>query len=118
MSEKRKQLTSKERIVVKIGTSSLSFQNGKTNYTRLEKLAMVLSDLMSCGKEIILVTSGAIGVGAGRLKMDDPPKASLKPWSSLERISLYRITFPPAELFRRISDDHQLTTNCAARRNR
>ena len=69
MSEQRKKLTSKERIVVKIGTSSLTFRNGKTNYTRLEKLAMVLSDLMSCGKEIVLVTSGAIGVGAGSLSV-------------------------------------------------
>jgi glutamate 5-kinase len=35
---------------------------------------MVLSDMMSCGKQITLVTSGAIGVGAGRLKMDEPPE--------------------------------------------
>lgn len=74
MSENRKNLTEKKRIVVKIGTSSLAFPSGKTNYTRLDKLAMVLSDLMSCGKEIILVSSGAIGVGAGRLKMDEPPE--------------------------------------------
>lgn len=73
MNEYRERLTSKERIVVKVGTSTLSFPNGKTNYTRLEKLTMVLSDLMSCGKEIVLVSSGAIGVGAGRLKMDEPP---------------------------------------------
>ena len=73
MNEYRTRLTSKERIVVKVGTSTVSFPNGKTNYTRLEKLAMVLSDLMSCGKEIVLVSSGAIGVGAGRLKMDEPP---------------------------------------------
>jgi glutamate 5-kinase len=73
MNEYRAKLARKERIVVKIGTSSLAFQNGKTNYSRLDKLAMVLSDLMSCDKEIILVSSGAIGVGAGRLKMDGPP---------------------------------------------
>jgi glutamate 5-kinase len=40
----------------------------------MEKLTMVLSDMMSCGKEVILVSSGAIGVGAGRLKMDAPPE--------------------------------------------
>ena len=74
MNEYRKKLGRKERIVVKIGTSSLAFPNGKTNYTRLDKLAMVLSDMMSCGKEVILVSSGAIGVGAGRLKMDEPPE--------------------------------------------
>ena len=73
MNEYRAKLSRKERIVIKIGTSSLAFPNGKTNYTRLDKLAMVISDLMSCDKEIILVSSGAIGVGAGRLKMDGPP---------------------------------------------
>ncbi len=73
MNEYRARLSSKERIVVKIGTSSLAFPNGKTNYTGLDKLAMVLSDLMSCNKEIVLVSSGAIGIGAGRLKMEEPP---------------------------------------------
>ena len=69
----REEIVNMERIVVKIGTSSLSFPNGKTNYTRLERLAMVLSDLLSDGKEVILVSSGAVGVGAGRLKMYEPP---------------------------------------------
>jgi len=69
----REEIANKERIVVKVGTSSLSFPNGKMNYTRLERLAMVLSDLQSDGKEVILVSSGAVGVGAGRLKMYEPP---------------------------------------------
>ncbi len=73
MTESRARLADKPRIVVKVGTSTLSFPNGKMNFTRLEKLTMVLSDLMSCGKEIILVSSGAIGIGAGMLKMDAPP---------------------------------------------
>jgi glutamate 5-kinase len=73
MTESRARLTGKTRIVVKVGTSTLSHPNGKMNFTRMEKLTMVLSDLMSCGKEVILVSSGAIGVGAGRLKMDAPP---------------------------------------------
>jgi glutamate 5-kinase len=69
----RDEMGEKERIVVKVGTSTLSFPNGKMNYTRLERLAMVLSDLQSDGKEVILVSSGAVGVGAGRLKMYEPP---------------------------------------------
>jgi glutamate 5-kinase len=73
MTESRARLVDKTRIVVKIGTSTLSHPSGKMNFSRLEKLAMVLSDMMSCGKEVILVSSGAIGVGAGRLKMDAPP---------------------------------------------
>jgi glutamate 5-kinase len=73
MTESRARLAGKTRIVVKVGTSTLSHPNGKMNFTRMEKLTMVLSDMMSCGKEVILVSSGAIGVGAGRLKMDAPP---------------------------------------------
>jgi glutamate 5-kinase len=73
MTESRARLTGKKRIVVKVGTTTLSHPNGKMNFTRMEKLTMVLSDMMSCGKEVILVSSGAIGVGAGRLKMDAPP---------------------------------------------
>ena len=69
----REEIANKERIVVKVGTSSLSFPNGKMNYTRLERLAMVLSDLQSDGKEVIMVSSGSVGVGAGRLKMYEPP---------------------------------------------
>ena len=73
MTSQRSRLNEKKRIVVKVGTSTLSFQNGKINYTRLNKLAMVLADLMNTDYEIVLVSSGAIGVGAGRLKMDSPP---------------------------------------------
>jgi glutamate 5-kinase len=73
MTENRARLAGKKRIVIKVGTSTLSHPGGKMNFTRMEKLTMVLSDLMSCGKEVILVSSGAIGVGAGRLKMDAPP---------------------------------------------
>jgi len=98
MSEQRKKLISKERIVVKIGTSSLSFEGGKTNYTRLERLSMVLADLMSCGKEIVLVSSGAIGVGAGQLKMDEPPdnlvaRQALAAIGQVELIRIYQRFF-------------------------
>ena len=62
------------RIVVKVGTSTLTHENGKINYTRMEKLARVLSDLMNAGKEIVLVSSGAIGVGVNKLKLKHPPK--------------------------------------------
>lgn len=73
MTENRARLAGKTRIVIKVGTTTLSHPGGRMNFTRMEKLTMVLSDLMSCGKEVILVSSGAIGVGAGRLKMDAPP---------------------------------------------
>lgn len=93
MNEHRERLTHKSRIVVKVGTSTLAFPNGKTNYTRLEKLTMVLSDLMSCGKEIILVSSGAIGVGAGRLKMDEAPEnlVARQALAAIGQVELIRI---------------------------
>ena len=53
----------KKRIVVKVGTSTLTHQTGKTNIARLAKLASVLSDLKNEGHEIVLVSSGAIAVG-------------------------------------------------------
>lgn len=93
MNGYREKLKEKRRIVVKVGTSSLTFPNGKTNYTRLEKLAMVLSDLMSCEKEIILVSSGAIGVGAGRLNMDEPPEnlVARQALAAIGQVELIRI---------------------------
>ena len=56
-----------KRITVKVGTSTLTHDTGKLNLKRIDKLARVLSDLKNAGKEIILVTSGAIGVGVAKL---------------------------------------------------
>jgi len=72
MSPAREQLTKHKRAVVKIGTSSLTYENGMLNLQRIEKLCWVLADLYNQGKEIILVTSGAIGVGASSLGMERP----------------------------------------------
>ena len=94
----RERLKTKERIVVKIGTSSLSYPNGKLNYPRLEKLAMVISDMMNSDREIVLVSSGAVGVGAGRLKMQEPPDAlvprqALAAIGQAELIRIYQKSF-------------------------
>lgn len=61
------------RIVVKVGTSTLTYENGQVNLRRLEMLCKVLSDLHNSGKQIILVSSGAIGVGMGKLKLKERP---------------------------------------------
>lgn len=63
-----------ETIVFKVGTSSLTYENGKTNIRRLEELVMVLSDLVNEGKRVVLVTSGAIGIGVGRLGLKERPR--------------------------------------------
>lgn len=60
-------------VVVKIGTSSLTYDNGKMNYRRIEKLVMVLSDLKNQGKHVVLVSSGAIGVGVAKLNLSKKP---------------------------------------------
>jgi len=57
------------RITVKIGTSTLTYENGRLNLKQIEGIARVLSDLINSGHEIVLVTSGAIGVGAGKIKL-------------------------------------------------
>ncbi len=62
------------RIVVKVGTSTLTYENGKVNIRQMEKLCKVLSDLHNSGKQIILVSSGAIGVGMGKLNVKERPK--------------------------------------------
>ena len=67
MNNIRSKLSEAKRIVVKVGTSTLTYDNGNLNFTRLDKLARVLSDLANQGKDIILVSSGAIGVGVGKL---------------------------------------------------
>lgn len=67
-------LKSAKRIVVKVGTSTLTYETGKTNIRRMSKLAAVLSDLHNAGREVVLVTSGAIGVGVGKLGLKQRPK--------------------------------------------
>lgn len=61
------------RIVVKVGTSTLTHQTGHINIRRVEKLCRVLSDLKNAGHEIILVSSGAIGMGVGKLSLKERP---------------------------------------------
>ena len=52
------------RIVVKVGTSTLAYATGRLNIQRVERMCRVLSDLKNAGHEIILVSSGAIAMGA------------------------------------------------------
>lgn len=72
--ELRKGLNKAKRIVVKVGTSTLTYENGRINFTRIDKLVRVLSDLANQDKEVVLVTSGAIGVGVSKLKLQSKPK--------------------------------------------
>lgn len=62
------------RIVVKIGTSTLTHSTGRINIRRVESLCRILSDLKNAGHEVILVSSGAIGMGVGKLMLNEKPK--------------------------------------------
>ncbi len=69
----RESLQNAKRIVIKIGTSSLIYPNGNINLSGIDQLAFVLTDLANRGKEVILVSSGAIGVGMNKLGLDARP---------------------------------------------
>ena len=62
------------RIVIKVGTSTLTHQNGCVNIRRIESLCKVVSDIKNAGNEVILVSSGAIGMGVGKLRLAERPK--------------------------------------------
>ena len=62
------------RIVVKIGTSTLAHSTGHLNIRRVEALCKTMSDIKNAGHEVILVSSGAIGMGVGKLGLQERPK--------------------------------------------
>lgn len=76
--EDRKKLIDKKKVVVKVGTSTLTHSNGTINFPRIEKLVMVLSEMRKQGRNVLLVTSGAIAVGAGKLGLKERPSQLAK----------------------------------------
>jgi len=66
-------ITDAKKIVIKVGTSTLAHQTGMLNIRRIEALVKTLADLQNAGKELILVSSGAIGVGSGKLGLKERP---------------------------------------------
>ena len=67
-------ISEKKRIVIKLGTSTLAHKTGKLNIRRMTNLVRVISDLHNSGREIIMVSSGAVGLGAGKLGLSEKPK--------------------------------------------
>ena len=63
-----------KRIVVKLGTSTLTHSSGKLNLHRMEKIVRAISDIQGAGNEIIIVTSAAISVGTAKLGLPERPK--------------------------------------------
>ena len=64
----------RKRVVIKVGTSTLAYRTGNINLRRTKKLVQVLSDLKNSGHDVILVTSGAVGVGAGSIGLSQKPR--------------------------------------------
>ena len=61
------------RLVVKVGTSTLTQSSGSLNLYNMDHLARVLSDLRGKGHEVVLVSSGAIGIGTKKLRLEERP---------------------------------------------
>ena len=74
----REQLKYKNKIVIKVGSSSLTHSNGALNLMRIERLVSVLVDLSNSGKQVILVSSGAIATGAAKMGIDKKPTDKIK----------------------------------------
>lgn len=70
----REALKKAKRIVIKVGTSTITYANGKRNFSQIDRLAREISDLQNQGKEMILVTSGAVAVGVNRMGLPGKPK--------------------------------------------
>ena len=70
----RKDLKNAKRIVVKVGSSTITHANGKCDFARIDRLARELADWQNKGKEMILVSSGAVAVGVDRLGLAEKPK--------------------------------------------
>lgn len=78
MKEIYEDIKRSKRIVVKVGTSTLTYSTGKTNLQITDRLARVLSDLHNQGKEVVLVSSGAMGMAVGKLGLKEKPKEIVK----------------------------------------
>ena len=63
-----------KRVVIKVGSSTLTYENGKPNLRRIEQLCRVISDLRNRDIEVILVSSGAVAVGVNRLRLPERPR--------------------------------------------
>ena len=71
----RQKLAQAKRVVVKVGCSTITQENGHFNVTNLEHLCRSLANQMNQGRELVLVSSGAIGVGVGRLRLKQRPQS-------------------------------------------
>jgi glutamate 5-kinase len=98
LDHNREKLKKVKRIVIKVGTSTLTHPTGRMNFVRMDRLSMVVSELINRGHEVVLVSSGAIGVGMGKLNMKERPhvmgiKQALAAVGQCELMNIYSKMF-------------------------
>jgi glutamate 5-kinase len=116
----RETLKDKNKIVVKVGTSTLTFPNGRLNFQRIEALVKALSSIHEMGKKVVLVSSGSIAAGSGRLGLTKKPtelakKQALAALGQAELIKIYQKFF---EQYNKISAQVLLTRDVMVMPNR
>ncbi len=74
MIKEREVIKEVKRVVIKVGTSTIAHTGGLINIYRMEHLARMISDLKNRGYQVVLVSSGAIGVGAQRMHLKERPR--------------------------------------------
>lgn len=99
MISSRQEIKNAGRVVVKVGTSTITHENGRLDLRRLSGLSRVICDLVNSGKEIVLVTSGAIGVGLGKLGLDPARPDDISKRQALASIGQCELMFIYDKLF-------------------
>lgn len=92
----------KKRIVVKVGSSTITHESGRLNLRKLDLLARVLSDLNNAGHEVVLVSSGAIAAGCGKMQFDQRPQ-KLKEKQALAAIGQCELMYIYDQMFAQYS---------------
>lgn len=87
-----------KRVVIKVGTSTLVYPDGSINLRAIDQLAFVISAMRHRGREVVLVSSGAIGVGLNYMGLKQRPKAipeqqAIAAIGQTELISIYKERF-------------------------
>lgn len=112
-----------KRVVIKVGTSTLTYEGGRLNIRRIEKLVKTISDIRNSGIEVVLVSSGAIGVGMGKAGIAKRPdctreKQALAAIGQCELMNFYSTIFENYShtvaqilLTRDVTDKEQMRTN-------
>ncbi len=111
------------RIVVKVGTSTLTYDTGHINIRSLERLVAVISDLQNAGRQMVLVTSAAIGVGRSKLRLaarpkDTPSRQAAAAVGQCELMHLYDTAFVRhGQIVAQLLLTRDVTENPVLRRN-